>query len=811
MKKLAALFLPVFLLLNYTSLTQAQTTVIIGGTEYQVDTLSHFKVGPGSYYTALKYYTSGVKLRTFFLEVDATNPYISFEAVHGKDSLITCEGITSMAKRKSKEGKVYFGGTNADFFATSGDVGYPIHGSIVEGQMGRTPANTPHVAFAGKEVLIDNLFFTNSTCKIGDKVYTIDGVNVGRGENKLILFNTLNGNYTHTNAYGVEALVQLEPHVTWTVNKDLKAKVVKVVNGKGNMYIPAGHAVLSAHGNAAGLLTSLAEGDELTLFIGVNKSTGTASQITAMVGGDRIILKDGVVQDNDWAERHPRTAIGYSVDGKKIYFCVVDGRSSFSTGLTTKHLADIMKSSGASTALNLDGGGSSGMYLDKFGLMNTPSDGHERAVSNGVFVVNLSASDDVVAEMLPYEKTVMLPKYGSYTPVIYGYNQYGTLINLGLKDVTYSCEKEVGTVREDGSFFANGSRDGILKAKWNQLETSIHIKYLKEEKISLRLDSVIVDGYTGYPVELNAHIGDKEYPLAPYALEWNIDDPTVCSVNDGIVTGTKNGETIIHGVLGDLKCTLKVKVQIPEMHSFSLLPFTDGGWAVKASTNIKNMQLLSDGIRYTYSSGRSPFIELANTFDLYSLPNAIRFVINPGNAAVAKVIISGRENLLSSNSIYEYTNELVKGQNTEILLTMKEWFAKEPAHASFPIHFNSIKFPLVASGNMAGENTIQIKNLELIYDQISVGIPSLKLLSSLVVYPNPVMDGRAYVALNNKEMHIMSASIFDSEGRLLNVISADSSTCNLLELPVSKMLPGIYLVKVVMDDGGNETMKLIIK
>lgn len=60
-------------------------------------------------------------------------------------------------------------------------------------------------------------------------------------------------------------------------------------------------------------------------------------------------------------------------------------------------------------ALNLDGGGSSGMYLNKFDLMNTPSDGHERAVSNGIFAVDLSASDDVIAEILPYEKTVMLP------------------------------------------------------------------------------------------------------------------------------------------------------------------------------------------------------------------------------------------------------------------------------------------------------------------------------------------------------------------------------------------------------------------
>ena len=117
-------------------------------------------------------------------------------------------------------------------------------------------------------------------------------------------------------------LVQLESTMVWTVNKDLKVKVVKVVDGKGNMQIPAGHAVLSGHGTVAGVLKSLVEGDELTLFIGVNKTAGSASQLTAMVGGDRIILKDGVVQDNDWAERHPRTAIGYSADGKKVYFCV---------------------------------------------------------------------------------------------------------------------------------------------------------------------------------------------------------------------------------------------------------------------------------------------------------------------------------------------------------------------------------------------------------------------------------------------------------------------------------------------------------
>lgn len=811
MKLFSAFISVLFLLFGYTNISQAQTFVTIGGTEYQVDTLSRFKVGPGSYYTALNYHTSSVQLHTFFLEVDATNPYISFETVHGKDSLITCEGITSMAQRKSTEGKVYFGGTNGDFFVTAGDVGYPIHGSIVEGQMGRTPANTPHIAFLGKEPLIDNLFFTKSTCTIDGQNVPIDGVNVGRGDNQLIVYNTLNGNYTRTNAYGTEVLVELQPEAKWSINKTVKGRVVKVMDGKGNMQILPKHAVLSAHGTAAVLLKNLSAGDEVSLYIGVDKAGGNASQITAMLGGDRIILKDGVVQDNDWAENHPRTSIGYSADRTKIYFCVVDGRSSISAGITTKRLADIMKSAGASVALNLDGGGSSGLYLEKFGLMNNPSDGRERAVCNGIFAVNLAADDAQVAEILPLEQVVALPLYGSYTPVIYGYNQYGTLIDLQMKDLTFSCDPEVGTTNADGSFFANGSRDGILKVKKGELETAIRIKYLKEEGIALRLDSVIVDGYSDYPVELYAQVGDKKYPLAPYALEWKADDPTICSVKEGVITGLKNGETYIHGTLDALKCTLKVKVQIPESHAFSLLPLTNGGWTIKTSSNIKNAELLANGVKYTYSSGRSPFMELANAFEFYSLPESIRFVANPGAAAISKVTITGRENLTMTNVIYEYSNELTKEQDTEILLPLNTWFSKEVEHALFPVHFNSIKFAFVASGNTPGENTILMKNMELIYGQVSVGISSPRLLSSLVVYPNPVVNGKAYIALKKEELQIMNASIFDSKGQLLTIVSAADCTGELLELPVGNLSSGLYLVTVRMDNGECETVKLVIR
>jgi len=85
-------------------------SISIDGKTYSIDTLSNFKVGPGAQYTALRL-KSNNRLDVFFLKVDADNPYITFRAALGKDSIYTGEQPSSMAKRKSKEGAVYFAGT----------------------------------------------------------------------------------------------------------------------------------------------------------------------------------------------------------------------------------------------------------------------------------------------------------------------------------------------------------------------------------------------------------------------------------------------------------------------------------------------------------------------------------------------------------------------------------------------------------------------------------------------------------------------------------------------------------------------------
>ena len=80
--------------------------------------------------------------------------------------------------------------------------------------------------------------------------------------------------------------------------------------------------------------------------------------------------------------RNPRSAVGISADKKKLIVAVVDGRSSISAGMTCTELAALMKSFGADDAFNLDGGGSSTMYIRGTGVVNKPSDGTERVVGN---------------------------------------------------------------------------------------------------------------------------------------------------------------------------------------------------------------------------------------------------------------------------------------------------------------------------------------------------------------------------------------------------------------------------------------------
>lgn len=84
---------------------------------------------------------------------------------------------------------------------------------------------------------------------------------------------------------------------------------------------------------------------------------------------------------------HPRTAVGISRDRHLLYFVVADGRRTGVPGMTLAQLADFMTERlNVCAAMNLDGGGSAAMWI-KDKIVNRPSDGVERKVSDHLAVV----------------------------------------------------------------------------------------------------------------------------------------------------------------------------------------------------------------------------------------------------------------------------------------------------------------------------------------------------------------------------------------------------------------------------------------
>ena len=158
-----------------------------------------------------------------------------------------------------------------------------------------------------------------------------------------------------------------------------------------------------------------------------------------------MILSGGVVLNTETAFDHltalnPRTAVGHNADGSKVVMLVVDGRNgTVSQGCVSKVLADIMREVGCTEAMNYDGGGSSTFYIDALGVVNRPSENAaQRTVTNGMYAVATSPTDNEIASIAFADYKMNLPRYGYYTPVIYGYNKYGVLVDAYLQGYTLS-------------------------------------------------------------------------------------------------------------------------------------------------------------------------------------------------------------------------------------------------------------------------------------------------------------------------------------------------------------------------------------
>lgn len=113
-------------------------------------------------------------------------------------------------------------------------------------------------------------------------------------------------------------------------------------------------------------LDTIANARKLELNLKINPEWNDVNHIIS--GGPYLVKNNEIFVDMTAQKlasiggRNPRTAIGYTKDNHLIML-TADGREGASIGLTLMELAQLMKEFGCINAMNLDGGGSTVMYI----------------------------------------------------------------------------------------------------------------------------------------------------------------------------------------------------------------------------------------------------------------------------------------------------------------------------------------------------------------------------------------------------------------------------------------------------------------
>jgi hypothetical protein len=305
--------------------------------------------------------------------------------VLSNESVTNRETLSSMQRRLLTQATSV--GVNGDFF--SGADGRPNGITLRDGVL----VTAPNPARSSVGVQLDGTLEVRrvgfrGTWRGSGQRRAINFLNKPPGRNGVALFTQDWGTATPRieNSY---ALV-LNQFPAATPNTDISALVTSGI-ANAPVGIPDGTAVLVARGSsAARLQAEAAIGSTIALRLILEPQWSTVSDA---IGGGPLLVRDGapVYRANEaftasqLAPRAPRTAIGQRADGS-ILLVATDGRQpGYSVGMTNFEMAQTLVRLGAVRAMALDGGGSSTIAFEGQ-VLNRPSDGRERLVSNALML-----------------------------------------------------------------------------------------------------------------------------------------------------------------------------------------------------------------------------------------------------------------------------------------------------------------------------------------------------------------------------------------------------------------------------------------
>jgi len=323
----------------------------------------------------------------------------------------------------------------------------------------------------------------------------------------------------------------------------------------GNCLIPDSAIVLSGHGQAdAFLKRHVNTGDTLKIFVAL---APIREKIYSLIGGGPRIIRDGKVavehlqegiSENFARSRHPRTAAGYSKDGRRLFLITVDGRqASFSVGMSLYELAEFMLNLGVWDALNLDGGGSTTMIVND-SLVNSPSDATgDRPISNAFVVLQQSSSkNDHWLELIP--PVAWVAQNSTFSFHLLSPDDAG---EDNPTDVSWSCDPQIGTISKGRFFAANHNDSGYVRISWNGIKDSSRV-YIKSVAsiVVLPPKRMLKPGETA---SLRAVAFSKDnLKLSNKRFIWRVEKDIAYIERGNRIVATKDGKTTISAYLNDV-------------------------------------------------------------------------------------------------------------------------------------------------------------------------------------------------------------------------------------------------------------------
>lgn len=524
-----------------------------------------YTVTPGVEYKDYRFTQNSRSQASRVLDINLNQPNIKIEA--GIPNPINSLGtVSTRAKKDTVNEHHVVGAINASFFHSSSrlpaylvawkdDVG--TLGVISSGSDEYMSVPTAFGINANGKAQID-VFGYDSSVEVNGITTKISSINKARGESEAIVYTpTYSYSSTRTNNYGMEivvsnASVSLDEGITF--GQAIIGTVQSVTGyGKGDSPIPKNGYVISIAGaTAAAKFSHIQPGQEIKLTINVDDKWKNSE---FMIASGPMLVKDGkvdmTISETSYraTQRAPRTAVAMDKTGSKVFFVTVDGRQSgYSVGMTLKEFAQYLVSIGADRAINLDGGGSTTMVARQRGevyptVMNSPSDGGERAVSTILQVVSTAPYGP--AATFDFKKSsegTLLKGSSIELQPISALDSNFHKLTVDPAQVTYTVEGDVGVI-EGNRFVATKEGTGNIVGTYGNAVKKVPVNVTETpSKVVVSPATAIVgpNSTATFSVQAFDEKGNR-LAITPGIVKWSVTNG-IGSINESGVFTAGNEE-----------------------------------------------------------------------------------------------------------------------------------------------------------------------------------------------------------------------------------------------------------------------------